>query len=193
MATGVGTRDRDVILDSINEGVFTVDMGWQIGTFNRAAEQITGVSRDEAVGRRCSDVFHASICEKACALRRTFDTGRPVVNATAYIVNHQGQRVPIRISAAILRNDAGEIIGGVETFQNLSLVAQLHKELQRRYTFEDIVGRSSAMRDLFEVLPQIAQSSSTVLLEGDLAAQGRSSLPGLSTTCRRGAPNGSCL
>lgn len=166
MATGVGTRDRDVILDSINEGVFTVDMGWQIGTFNRAAEQITGVSRDEAVGRRCSDVFHASICEKACALRRTFDTGRPVVNATAYIVNHQGQRVPIRISAAILRNDAGEIIGGVETFQNLSLVAHLHKELQRRYTFEDIVGRSSAMRDLFEVLPQIAQSSSTVLLEG---------------------------
>lgn len=166
MATGLGTRDRDVILDSINEGVFTVDMAWRIGTFNRAAERITGVSRDEAVGRRCSDVFHASICEKACALGRTFDTGRPVVNATAYIVNHQGDRVPIRISSAILRNDAGKVMGGVETFQDLSQIEHLHKELQRRYTFEDIVGRSASMMGLFEVLPQIAQSSSTVLLEG---------------------------
>jgi PAS domain S-box-containing protein len=159
--------DREVtILDSVNEGVFTVDPDWRITAFNRAAERITGVSREEAVGSQCCDVFRANICEKHCALRRTMQSGKPVVNATAHIINHNGERVPIRISTALLKDNDGQIIGGVETFQDLSQVEQLRKELEARYTFEDIVGRSPAMLRLFEVLPQIADSDSTVLLEG---------------------------
>jgi PAS domain S-box-containing protein len=84
------TLQREItILDSVNEGVFTVDKDWRITALNRAAEQITGVPRDQALGRACCDVFRANICERDCALRRTMDTGQPVVNATAYIVNHQ--------------------------------------------------------------------------------------------------------
>ena len=166
MTTEIGGRQRDVILDSINEGVFTIDPGWRITTFNRAAELITGVAEQEALGRYCWDVFRANICEKDCVLNRTFETGRPTVNATAHIVDRGGRRVPIRISTAILRDDAGAVIGGVETFQDLSQVEQLRKELRSRYTYEDIVGRSPEMMDLFEVLPQIAESSSTVLIEG---------------------------
>lgn len=160
------TDDRDVILDSVNEGVFTVDQDWRITAFNRAAELITGISRSDAIGKACCDVFHADICEKSCALRQTFDTGRPVVNATAHIVSNQGRRVPIRISTAILKDRGGHVIGGVETFQDLSQVEELQKELKSRYTFEDIVGRSDAMLQLFKVMPQIAESSSTVLIEG---------------------------
>jgi PAS domain S-box-containing protein len=156
----------DVILDSINEGVFTVGPDWRITTFNHAAERITGVFRKDALGQSCCDVFHASICESDCALRRTFLSGTPVVNATAHIINRQGQRVPIRISTAILRDDGGNVIGGVETFQDLSRIEQLQKALQSRYTFEDIVGRSPAMVGLFDLMPQIADSSSTVLIEG---------------------------
>ncbi|NLI33191.1 MAG: sigma 54-interacting transcriptional regulator [Deltaproteobacteria bacterium] len=159
-------RDRDVILESINEGVFTVDKEWRILSFNRAAERITGVLRQEAFGRACCEVFHANICERDCPLRRTFDTGKPVVNVTAHILDRQGRMIPIRLSTAILKDDCGQIIGGVETFQDLSQVRQLQKELQGRYTFEDIIGRSPAMMRLFELLPQIAQSSSTVLIEG---------------------------
>jgi len=159
--------DREVtILDSVNEGVFTVDPNWRITAFNRAAERITGVSREQAVGSPCCDVFRANICEKDCALRRTMRSGKPIVNATAHIINHQGERVPIRISTALLKDKDGKIIGGVETFQDLTQVEQLRKELQARYTFEDIVGRSPAMMRLFEILPQIAASDSTVLIEG---------------------------
>jgi PAS domain S-box-containing protein len=154
------------ILDSINEGVFTVDPGWRITAFNRAAERITGVSQDEAIGQSCCDVFRANICEANCALRQTMRIGKPIVNATAHIINHEGQRVPIRISTALLKDNQGEIVGGVETFQDLTQLEELRKELEARYTFEDIVGRSSAMRQLFEILPQIAESSSTVLIEG---------------------------
>ena len=155
-----------VILDSINEGVFTIDLEWRITAFNRAAERITQVTGQEALGQRCCDVFRANICEKTCALRRTLTSGKPVVNATAHIVSQAGKRIPIRISTALLRDDRGQVVGGVETFQDLSPIEQLQKELQGRYTFEDIVGRSPNMMKLFETLPLIAESTSTVLIEG---------------------------
>ena len=154
------------ILNSINEGVFTVDLDWCITTFNQAAEKITGVSAQQAIGNSCCDVFRANICESNCALRRTMASGTPVLNATAYVINQQGQRIPIRISTALLKDADGKVVGGVETFQDLTQVEQLQKELQARYTFEDIVGRSPVMLQLFDILPQIADSSSTVLIEG---------------------------
>lgn len=161
-----GTTDRDIILDSINEGVFTVDSEWRITAFNAAAERITGVPRGEAIGRRCIDVFHASICERACALRRTMLDGEPVVNSVAYIVDHEGRRVPIRISTALLKGDDDRVIGGVETFQDLSRIEELKKVLRGKYSFQDIIGRSPAMTRLFEMLPRIAETGSTVLIEG---------------------------
>jgi len=91
------------ILDSINEGVFTVDLEWRITAFNRAAEHITQVSRREALGQQCCDVFRASICENACVLRRTISSGKPILNATAHIIRRSGDRIPIRISTALLR------------------------------------------------------------------------------------------
>ncbi|MBU0641201.1 MAG: sigma 54-interacting transcriptional regulator [Planctomycetes bacterium] len=157
---------RDVILDSIADGVFTVDREWRITSFNRAAEQITGVTRAEATGRRCCDVFRASICENECALKEALRSGRPIVNKAIYILDADGQRVPVSISAAALKDAAGETIGGVETFRDLSLVEELRKELASKYTFADIVGRSPAMRRLFDLLPQVADSTSTVLIEG---------------------------
>ncbi len=164
-AKGEETRES-VILDSINEGVFTVDAAWHITSFNRAAERITGVPRSLALGRACCDVFHATLCEQNCALRRTLDTGKPIVNATAHIIDRKGRRIPIRLSTALLKDARGRVIGGVETFRDLREVEQLQKELRSRYTFEDIVGASPAMQRLFDILPQVAASRSSVLIEG---------------------------
>ena len=159
-------RTTATILDSVADGVFTVDEDWRITSFNRAAEQITGVSHDEAIGRPCCDVFRASICESECALKETLRTGRPIVNKAVYILDADGRRIPISISAAALKDADGNTIGGVESFRDLSLVEELRKELERKYTFADIVGRSAAMRQLFDLLPQVADSNSTVLIEG---------------------------
>lgn len=157
---------NDVILESIADGVFTVGEDWRITSFNGAAERITGVSREEAIGQRCCDVFRASICENDCVLKETLRTGRSIVNKAIYILDADGQRVPITISAAVLKDADGNTIGGVETFRDLSMVEELRKELEGTYTFADIVGRSAAMHQLFDLLPQVADSSSTVLIEG---------------------------
>ncbi len=155
-----------VMLDSINEGVFTVDSDWRITTFNKAAERITGIARSDAYGKLCWDVFHASLCEKSCALKQTMASGKPVINALAHVIDIHGKRIPIRLSTALLKDPQGRVIGGVETFQDLSQVEQLQKELHAQYSCEDILGRSPEMRKLFEILPQVAESSSTVLIEG---------------------------
>jgi len=163
---GAVEQRETAILDSINEGVFTVDQDWRITTFNAAAERITRINREAAIGARCCDVFRADICEKNCALRRTMTNRAPVVNVTAHIICSRGECIPIRISTALLKDAKGNIVGGVETFQDLTQIEQLQKELQAKYTFEDIVGRSQAMTRLFESLPLVAESASTVLIEG---------------------------
>ncbi len=161
-----GARAHDVILDSINEGVFTIDLHGRVTSFNRAAERITGLRREEALGRRCREVFRASICESACALKETLRTGEPQVDGMVHIVNAAGEQVPIKISVAVLHDPQGKVIGGVETFQDLRQVVALRKQLEQSHTCEDIVGRSAAIRELCALLPQIAASDSSVLIEG---------------------------
>jgi len=155
------------ILESISDGVFTVDRDWRIMSFNRAAEEITGIPRAEAVGRPCAEVFRASMCETDCALRKTLASGKPVVNKAAFIVNAAGRRIPISVSTAMLRDGQGRVIGGAETFRDLSLVEELRKELEGRFDMGDLVSRSPSMRRIFDTLPQIAASDSTILIQGE--------------------------
>jgi len=155
------------ILESISDGVFTVDADWHILSFNRAAEAITGIRRRDAIGKTCSDVFRASMCEADCALRQTVKTGKPIINKSAFIVDVEGRRIPISVSTAILRDERGRIVGGAETFRDLSLVEELRKELEGRVQVGDLVSRSAAMRRIFDVLPQVSASDATVLILGD--------------------------
>ncbi len=157
---------QNELFDYIPDGVFTVDGNWCISLFNRAAEQITGIQRSEAIGRRCCDVFRASICESACALKQTLSTGRPVVNKVVYVVDAKGQRIPISISTAVLKDANGKVLGGIECFRDLRVVEELHRQAQEQNRFADIIGRSPAMRRIFEILPEISESDSTVLIEG---------------------------
>ncbi len=164
---GVEATPTDAILESISDGVFTVDADWRVTSFNRAAERITGVARGEALGRRCAEVFRSSLCGAACALQRTLKTGKPVIGQSAYIVNADGDRVPVSLSTAVLKDARGRVVGGAETFRDLSEVDALRQELQGRGRVGDLASRSPLMQRVFEVLPAIAASPSTVLLQGE--------------------------
>jgi PAS domain S-box-containing protein len=156
----------ETILGSVADGVFTVDQQWRITSFNRAAERITGVSASQAIGRKCHNVFHADVCEQRCALKRTLKSGRQIIDAPARILNSKGRSVPISLSTALLKDSNGDLLGAVETFRDLSALEQLRREISQQYTFEDIVGKSKGMRKIFAILPDIAESDATVLIEG---------------------------
>ena len=160
-------HERDIVLDSITEGVFTVDQNWRITSFNRAAEEITGTLRAQAIDQPCKDILRADICETDCALKRTIKTEKPIMNKHVVILDASGSQKSISITTAILRDENGKIIGGVETFRDLTRIEQLRREIQRNYQYEDIISRSHCMQELFNILPEIAESSSTVLIEGE--------------------------
>jgi len=156
-----------VILECISDGVFTIDYNWEITSFNRAAEEITGIPRKEAVGRHCWEVFRSNMCEKGCALKKTMEEGKRFISTSAYIINSEKKQIPITASTSLLIDNNGNVIGGVETFRDHSLVEELRKELSTCFLVEDIVSCSDGMKSIFNILPQISESDSSVLIEGE--------------------------
>ena len=158
--------DLSIILDSVADGIFTVDLEFNIQSFNRAAERIIGISKAEALGQKCYHVFNANICQGNCALKHTIDTGEETIDLHINVLNQKGEQIPVSISTAILTDRNGVRIGGVETFRDLSVIDELRKQLSAQYSFQDIISKNHAMQETFSILPDIADSDAPVLVEG---------------------------
>lgn len=154
---------HELVLDSIEEGVFTVDDDFRITSFNAAAVRITGASRDEAVGRKCYDVFRGSICQGECAMKRTLRTGEPTRNVRVDILDAQMRTVPIRASTATLKR-GDSLVGGVEVFSDISDLEVLREQLRGEQG--GIIGSSAPIRAALKLLPDLALSNAPVLVEG---------------------------
>jgi PAS domain S-box-containing protein len=160
-------RRFETVLNSISDGVFAVDEAWRITCFNAAAERTLGVGRQDALGRPCREVLRSNICTEACALRYTMETGRPIVNLQITIHDASGTPIPVTISTALLRDADGRVVGGVETFRDLTRVRALLDEVDRSSGSGRIVTVDPRVRKLLEIVPTIARSGSTVLIEGE--------------------------
>ena len=157
----------EIILESISDGVFTVDHEWKIMSFNHAAEKITGISRKDAIGRHCWNVFRSNMCQDECALKKTMQEGKSFFSSFTYIINSSKKRIPTTVFTSLLKDKNGNIIGGVETFRDHSLVEELRKKLYDSFQMGDMISRSQVMRNIFKILPKVSQSDSTVLIRGE--------------------------
>ncbi len=166
MIDALDPRFHDIIFNTIPHGIFTVNADGQITSFNSAAESMTGWSRDDAIGRPCREVFRAGHCG-TCFLRDSIEEGEPHRDREVVIHRRDGVELPVAVSTAGLRNRKGRMIGGVEMFRDLRQVDALRKELRGTYTCDDIVSKSAAMKEVRDLLPLVARSDSTVLIEGE--------------------------
>lgn len=169
MHDGDHAKDAELmqlILGNVADGVFTVDGEFRITFFNRAAEEITGFRSEQAVGRYCHEVFRTPICNQDCPLRRSLRTGQSVKNFEIDILTHSGKPQTISVCTAPLMDSMGVFLGGVETFRDLTTIKSLRKEISGKFVFQDIISKNAHMRQIFETLPNIAQSDATVLLQG---------------------------
>jgi len=157
----------EAVVQSIGDGVFTVDLDWRITCFNRAAEEITGIPRSEALGRRCYEVIDSNICKDACAIRYTMETGQPVVDLNVHFTDRQGLKVPVSVSTALFRKKDGELLGGVESFRDLRHVEELRKKIEKTYSFEDIISKCGKVKRILNILPTISVTESSVLITGE--------------------------
>lgn len=154
------------VLESIEEGVFAIDLDFRITSFNRAAEKITGISRLEAIDRRCSEIFNTNFCKRNCLLRKIMRTEGSPVKTALYLRRSDSKSIPISVNASILRNREGRIMGGVATFRDLKALHGLRKPLQRYCRFENMVSRNETMHNIFSTLVHISHSDCNILIEG---------------------------
>ena len=157
----------ETILDSIADGVFTVDQDLRITSFNRAAAQITGFTKQEAIGQYCREIFRSRACIDNCPLKESMETEREIVDLEVDIITKQNEEIPVSVSVAVLKDEGGNPIGGVEVFRDLSAIMELKKKLEEKYAFQDIISKSKTFLEIFEILPDIAESDATVLIMGE--------------------------
>jgi len=162
----IDSRMYNAILESIDCGVFITDPGYRITTFNRAASKITGFSTEEAVGSFCYEIFRTNICQKNCALKQTLSTGKRVEGLTLDILSRDGRIVPVVVSTNALLDPEGNIIGGIETFRDIRIIEELRREVRKSYQYEDIFSKNHRMLQIFDILPDIAESDANVLIQG---------------------------
>jgi len=111
------------ILETATTAVFTVDTGRRITSVNQAFCEITGYGADELIGRDCA-VLCTSACDDSCALFDSAD-GEPQMNLECRITGKDGRQRSIIRNAALLHDERGEPVGGVESFIDISeLIAQ---------------------------------------------------------------------
>ena len=179
----------ELLFNCTSDGMFAVDAKMRIIAFNRTAEEILGVRREDALGRPCHEVLRANICHECCALKYAIEHDRPVVNLAVELRDAHGRRVPVTISNAALKDAAGKVIGGVETFRNMNWVRSLVREVEHHHPFADIVTDDDQMRHIFEILPTIAGSESCVLIHGETGTGKNLIVKGLhSLSSRRRGP-----
>jgi diguanylate cyclase (GGDEF)-like protein/PAS domain S-box-containing protein len=137
------------LLDNLYDGVYYVDLHRRITFWNKAAEIITGYSRQEVLGRQCSDNLLRHIdnrgtclCLNTCPLAHTIADGQP--RRTAVYLHHKdGHRLPVSVRVTPLRDEAGHIMGAVEIFSdNSEKVAALQhlKELEHMAYLDTLTG-----------------------------------------------------
>jgi PAS domain S-box-containing protein len=165
------------VIDTMMEGVVVVDPQGIILSVNRALEEITGYRREELLGKPCA-LIKTDACyqglnpgdSRQCEL---FQTGR-ICRGKCVLAKKDGSLVHILKNAALIRDDAGRISGGVETLIDISemvakerVISRLRRELSREDGFQGILGKTPAMLQLFSLISSATQSEAPVIIFGE--------------------------
>jgi len=155
------------ILDSLGEGLFTVDKDFRINSINRAAEMVFGIKRGEVLGDFCKNIFKSDRCLGDCPIQRVLETGENVYDLEGQMRHISGRLVQVKINAAILRDEQQRPIGGVVSFRDMSYLEKYREELKSASFFQGIVGQHKTMVEIFRLIEDISESDSSVLILGE--------------------------
>jgi len=160
------------ILDSLAEGVFTIDFDMKVTVFNKAAERITGFTAEEAIGRNCVDVFCnlgglKAECLENCPMKKTIQHRLPIVKKRT-ICNKKGEILTVTATTNLLYDLDNNPIGGVETLVDVTALENLkEKWIGKKYNLGSIVGKSNGMVEIYQLIESISESMSNVLIQGE--------------------------
>jgi len=158
---------KDDILDSLGEGVFTVDKSFKINFFNKSAERITGLNRNEVVGQFCKHVFNSKICYTDCPIAIVLNSKKNIYDFESEIHCPTGVSKQIKLSAAVLYNENKEPTGGVISFRDISDFDRIKKRLAKDSQFHGIIGHDKQMQEIYTLIMEVADSDAPVFIHGE--------------------------
>lgn len=119
----------DLMVSGLPVALFIVDPSFRIVEFNQAAEEISGWSREEVVGRNCADILASSLCrDDYCPLQESLQSGKACVGREAMIVTKDQENIPIFFSSSALTDEKGNMVYGIEVFRDASVVKKLEEQ-----------------------------------------------------------------
>ena len=155
------------LVNSIADGIYTIDQNMRITSFSRSLERMTGFKEEEVLGLRCKEIFQTDVCETDCPLRWTLKHQKPVQNCMANLVSKNGKSIPSYLSSDLLRDADGHISGCVGIIRDRSEIETLKARLGDIHSFGEFVGKSKSMIEIFEQVSTVAATDSTVLIQGE--------------------------
>lgn len=160
-------QKTDTILNSLAEGVITVDKEFKITFINEAASLMTGFQKDEVVGKICKNVFKSEYCSENCPIARILKFGKSIFDYDSQIECKNSTPIPIRLNAALLKDEKDNPAGGVITFRDLSILKKIEGMLKQESNFHGMISNSKSMKEIFTLIEQISDSDAPVLITGE--------------------------
>jgi len=165
------------ILDTMAEGLFTLDDLGTITSWNKSMEKITGYSAIEAVGQTCSLLECSRCFGRSCPtdIKKCGVIEHGKTEAKECSIRHkEGHEITVIKNARLAKNDKDQILGIVETITDLTELKKIKKaaedaqgKLVKAYRFGNILGKSVVMQNVFEAIRAAANSKATILIQGE--------------------------
>ncbi|MCK4764438.1 MAG: PAS domain S-box protein [Candidatus Aminicenantes bacterium] len=130
--------DASHIYEVVPSGVFTIDKERKITSWNTRAAEITGYSSEEVLGKTCDSIFKSQSCRGSCGLFPCM-VNKPIRDAECDITTKAGQMKIISKSSDLLRDKKGNIIGGIESFEDITERKKMEVILHKRAEILDFI------------------------------------------------------
>lgn len=130
-AAQLQTATLSSILEHFPTPFFTVSPDLVITHMNESLERLTGYRREEVVGKmKCGSILNTSLCNTAgCVLKQSMERRMPISGLRQIVRDRQGREIPVVVSASIITDPAGRVIGGFETFRDITELVEAEKKV----------------------------------------------------------------
>jgi two-component system response regulator HydG len=159
--------DLATIFDSVQEGIVTVDSRMRIMKANSSFGRICKPASGDFIGKRFDEIEHR--CHSACSevLQEVLQTKKEVRAVQVECRHDEHRRQMVVLTSSPLKDQSGNFSGAVLVVRDVTRESNLERELKERRQFHNIVGKSGKMQRIYELLEDLADSDTTVLITGE--------------------------
>lgn len=154
------------IIDSLPEGVYVIDKEFKIVFVNNSASKITGIQKEEVIGKVCRSFCKSERCQIGCPITEVLRTGKNIIDLESSLQGNDGNIIPIKLNAAVLKDENDEPIGGIISFRKNTTVS-IYDYLKNQEQFHGIVGKSKEMMELYKTIQELSMSDANVFITGE--------------------------